>query len=379
LKKNVATNYAKRLHAKYSLVMPVDLELIANKYANLLYMSIPFEIDGISANLKQPGVKPTIIVNNVRPDKRQRFTLAHEIGHVLIPWHMGTIFDITDDHSSEGTSYWNMEAEANAFATELLMPSLFVQDLIAGDKDIAKINEKLMHQADVSAIAAILRLRSELPPGYVFFVSSEDGTVTYSGRSDGTHSASVTVGESCDVEKEYIHAESIYEFETYWERCTWIKMPEKMSLPSIEYRPWREVLDEILEDVSCDLERKNKYRNQLNGVLGYANGFVKQGNFCEESLFSVCMQRLAAKPHLEVVTQHTLFPEFLTSKIRDLISKVVSLSLSLSLCVCVCVCVSLSLCLCVGVSLCLCVYLSLCVCVCVCVGKGVCVWACVRE
>lgn len=295
--------------------------MIANEYADLKYIPIPFEIDGVSANLKRPGIRPSIIVNNERPKKRQRFTLAHEIGHVLIPWHMGTIFDITDGTSSSGIDYWDMEAEANAFATELLMPSTWIRDLLSSNENIAQLNEEIMNQAAVSAVAATLRLRSVLPPGYVFIVKNNDGVVTYSGRSEGTHASTASVGEYCDIENDYIHAQNIFWFETDWEECTWIKMPDAMPLPSMEYRPWRDVLEEILDNITDDIEKRNKLRNQLNGVLGYANGVVKQGEFCEETLFSACMQRLASKTHLKELTDQPIFSEFLISKIKDLISK----------------------------------------------------------
>lgn len=321
MKKTVVINYAKRLHEKYSLDFPVDLEMIANDYADLKYASIPFEIDGISVNLKKAGVRPTIIVNNERPKKRQRFTLAHEIGHVLIPWHMGTIFDVTDVNSVDGLEYWSMEAEANAFATELLMPSYWVQSLIAEKEDIAELNLDLTERADVSAIAAALRLRSELPPGYVFVVVDKEGTVTYSGSSDGTHVPAASVGEHCDAEKEYTFAESVYKFETAWERFSWIKMPDSMPLPSMEMRPWRDVLEEILDDISDDTSYRNKLKQQLNGVLGHANGMLKKGEFCEEKLFAACVQRLSSKAHLKQIFNHSLFTEFLTSKIKDLVEK----------------------------------------------------------
>ena len=321
MKRNIVINYAKRLHSKYSLTFPVDLEMIANEYAELRYLPIPFEIDGVSANLKKPGARPTIIVNNGRPKKRQRFTLAHEIGHVLIPWHMGTIFDVTDCHSSNGVEYWEMESEANAFATELLMPASWVQELIAGNEDVAEVNEEIMNQADVSAIAATLRLRSELPSGYVFIVLDSEEVVTYSGRTDGTHVDAAIVGEYCDIQKEYPYSQCIYEFKTYWERFIWIQMKDAMPLPPIKYRPWREVLEDILEDASDDASTKTTLKQQLNGVLGYANGFVKRGEVCEEKLFAACMQRLSSKDHLNVIVIHPFFSEFLTSKIKDLISK----------------------------------------------------------
>ena len=324
LRQHIVINYAKRLHKKYSLSLPVDLEKIAKKYAQLRYTDIPFEIDGISANLKKTGSQPSIIVNSRRPRKRQRFTLAHEIGHVLIPWHMGTIFDITEINSSNSMSYWQMEAEANAFAIELLMPSYWIKEIIHQNIDIAKATLAIVKQADVSAIAAILRLRSELPPNYIFIVIDDSEVVTYSGRSDGTYAKSVATETIFNLEKEYPNLESIYEFSNTWGTYYWIKMPDAISLPSIQYRPWRDILEQILDDVSNDLKCKSKLRNSLNGVLGAAYGSLKKKDeqVCEKKLYAAYIQKLSSKDNLKAIRNHSLFSEFLISKIKDLVSKV---------------------------------------------------------
>lgn len=321
MRKHIVVNYAKRLHEKHSLSLPVDLEKVAREYAQLKYTDIPFEIDGISANLKKKGVKPSIIVNTMKARRRQRFTLAHEIGHVIIPWHMGTIFDITDIASSCAVSYWQMEEEANAFATELLMPTSWLQELIIQDTNLARLTSKIINLADVSALAATLRLRSELPPNYIFIVVNMSNIVTYSGRSNGTYTTSVAIGTSCDIQVEYPHAESVCEFSILSEKYYWIKMPVATPLPSVHYRPWRIVLEQILEEISDNSDQRNLLKRQLNGVLGFANGSLKIEGCYEEKLYASCMQRLSSKRHLEALTSHHDFSEFLTSKVKDIVSK----------------------------------------------------------
>lgn len=326
MRKDIAVKYAERLHQKFSLKIPVDLDMIANKYAVLKYMSIPQGIggDGVSINLKKTGIRPTIIVNSDKPKVRQRFTLAHEIGHVLIPWHMGTIFDITENNFSNNIEYSDIESEANAFATELLMPSFWVKDLISKNEDIAELNEFIMNKAEVSAIAATLRLRSYLPSGYVFIVTDDSGCVTYSGRTEGTYVDAPSVGSYCDVEKKYEFAQNFYTFDIPSGRCIWVKIQNKMSLPDIEhqeYKDWRQLLEKILEDVSDDIAARKKLKCKLNGVFGAINGRVKRGEFCEETLFSACKQRFSSNSDLGLIVGHTLFSDFLTLKVSDLMLK----------------------------------------------------------
>lgn len=73
-----------------------------------------------------------IFVNKNRPPQRQRFTVGHEIGHFLLPWHRQTAggslrFECTaEDMRSNGSalpdSRKDWEIQANEFSSELLMP-----------------------------------------------------------------------------------------------------------------------------------------------------------------------------------------------------------------------------------------------------------------
>jgi Zn-dependent peptidase ImmA (M78 family) len=63
-------------------------------------------------------------VNASHPSARRRFTIAHELGHVLLLAHDDLHVDgklmLRDATSSQGND--RREIEANAFAAELLMP-----------------------------------------------------------------------------------------------------------------------------------------------------------------------------------------------------------------------------------------------------------------
>lgn len=84
----------------------------------------PFEgKEDISGMLFRDNDRTIIGVNTTHSTTRQRFTIAHEIGHYLL--HRGQLFVDTqvsfrDSRSSSATD--KGEIEANAFAAELLMP-----------------------------------------------------------------------------------------------------------------------------------------------------------------------------------------------------------------------------------------------------------------
>jgi Zn-dependent peptidase ImmA (M78 family) len=69
------------------------------------------------------------IKRSIRENTRKRFTIAHEIGHFLLPGH-GTVETICESAEVEnwrkGLSF--AELEANDFAVELLLPTSFVRD-----------------------------------------------------------------------------------------------------------------------------------------------------------------------------------------------------------------------------------------------------------
>ncbi|WP_281257963.1 ImmA/IrrE family metallo-endopeptidase [Caenispirillum bisanense] len=65
-----------------------------------------------------PGVPPLIVLNSEQPADRMRFTLAHELGHLIM-------------HRFPNP---NMEEEANAFASALLLPNADIRPYFLGRK-----------------------------------------------------------------------------------------------------------------------------------------------------------------------------------------------------------------------------------------------------
>ena len=118
---------AQRLIERRGLCPPIDVESILNEYATVQYVEFPVQIDGLCLGLKAVGMKPTVLLNKHSHLTRRRFTLAHELGHVLIPWHIGSIIDEIDVTGFSDDNYYAIEVEANRFASELLMPSDWVK------------------------------------------------------------------------------------------------------------------------------------------------------------------------------------------------------------------------------------------------------------
>ncbi len=123
---------ARRLLKEHGTALPVDVDvIIANHNIDVRYQ--PLE-EAVSGMLVIKGERATIGINNTHHPNRQRFTLAHELGHYLL--HRGstqvfvdssTMF-FRDGLTAEGVD--RVEIEANAFAAELLMPETVLRDVV---------------------------------------------------------------------------------------------------------------------------------------------------------------------------------------------------------------------------------------------------------
>jgi Zn-dependent peptidase ImmA (M78 family) len=113
---------------------PVPVERIARMHG-LRLRFVPFEGE-LSGLIAPEGEYVVIGVNALHPAARQRFTLAHELGHYFLHQHDRLFVDRNfqamrrDERSSKGVDV--REIEANEFAAELLMPSRMLERDVDG-------------------------------------------------------------------------------------------------------------------------------------------------------------------------------------------------------------------------------------------------------
>jgi Zn-dependent peptidase ImmA (M78 family) len=147
----------------------VPVEKIAKSYGIALKLD---EVDDdLSGFLYRDQKTKNVIIgaNKSHHPNRQRFTIAHELGHYLL--HEGELvhldsdrgafmLNLRDSTSSKGED--NDEREANLFAAELLMPAKFLkQDLEGKDLDIlggSEFLQKIARKYKVSTEALTFRL-----------------------------------------------------------------------------------------------------------------------------------------------------------------------------------------------------------------------------
>jgi Zn-dependent peptidase ImmA (M78 family) len=99
-------------------------------------------VDGVT--FRAPGLPPLIVLNVDQPADRMRFTLAHELGHLVM-------------HHDQPTQ--SMEQEANEFASAFLMPTRDIRPHFARRIDLRLLAE-LKPVWRVSMASLLMRARS---------------------------------------------------------------------------------------------------------------------------------------------------------------------------------------------------------------------------
>lgn len=128
---------------------PVDINRIAKSLRiQIIKQSAEDDLSGFL--LRDFDKKTALIgVNEKHSLNRQRFTIAHEIGHFCLHNYEGVHFDgkntglqvhLRNSRSSEGTSI--EEREANLFAAELLMPKTVLEKDLSTIKEIYLLDEE---------------------------------------------------------------------------------------------------------------------------------------------------------------------------------------------------------------------------------------------
>lgn len=146
---------------------PVDVKALA-QLKGAIVVEEPLDQGDFSGFLYTKNGSPPIIgVNSGHAPTRKRFTIAHELGHLLLHPKVGIHMDEAviqrrDAMTSEGTN--SEEIEANRFAAELLMPQHFLRiDLAKVEKfhaDDEEVIADLARRYGVSGQAMAIRLNS---------------------------------------------------------------------------------------------------------------------------------------------------------------------------------------------------------------------------
>lgn len=154
MNKNKAINKVNELIEGLDIEYPVDLRKICDT----------FEIRVYKKNIKKDGYyfcrdgKKYIFIKTGYSSNRERFILAHELGHYFL--HSDEVLQICDGIREifDGKSLIiDSENEANMFASELLLPTLRISDLLPKRSLTINKLEEIAEQYEVSLSVATIK------------------------------------------------------------------------------------------------------------------------------------------------------------------------------------------------------------------------------
>ena len=308
---------ARRIIRKHALEIPFDLEALIQQYAKLVYTKIDIEgVDGVSINLKTPGKKPIVLVEESLSPARKKFTLAHELGHLVIPWHVGTIGDETYTQHLKNLHYAQLEQEANRFAAALLMPQDWILAAYHAHHDhLGKLFERIVATAGVSHQAAAIRMIQILPPN-ILFILERNGMVMNVGKTAQTSVILPVVGDAFS-QPSFPYVECYEAVSHRPHTYHWYALRTKIAIDiTNEQRPWRTILDDILISAFSKQEAL-KTRMSINGIIESAHDRLRtRRDYCADVLISEAIYRLNRKG-LEPVVAHPDFEKFVKLRAQD--------------------------------------------------------------
>ena len=291
-----------------------SLDKLVKKFASIEYLSFPFG-DGISYDLKTNN-PAKILINSDNNSSRQKFTLAHEFGHVMIPWHVGTILSSIDTNIHSSYLYREMEAEANRFASGILMPTYWINELSDSLKTPDRILSKILDVTKVSTQAAIIKLMQSLDRGYICLEY-------YSGRFNQRYSSPNTITSlpladelpNLNILKRLTDSSWSLKLGSYEYMWFYINQAPTIPLLTTLNKTWRDLLNEILDTIPVDNQKH--IQQSLNALI--ANAFHKNND--AEKAYQHVISRVKGYEYASSIFNHPEFTNFILLKLNDLLNK----------------------------------------------------------
>ena len=304
-------NLARRFVELHDLTPPVDIFQLAQQYAKVTWVDWPCDSDAITVDLVSP-TGPRMFIGATGKRWRERFTVAHELGHVLLPWHYQLIAchpraDIGNPNS------FTREREASTFASGVLLPDRYIRPVVESTQVVSEWLEAVA-AAEISAAAGILGLTDRiLPPGIAFVVSGVDRPFMSRGttppvRFGATNAAGVWERTAVASGKVRHQNRDVgwYRFVDYEE------MPE-----AVDPRPISQILADAIMHSKGNPVDKLRWTASVNGVFGAADLAATLKGY-PNTAYNKLLCRFKSKPELAPLLAESDFRIFLASKVRQL-------------------------------------------------------------
>lgn len=185
----LAEEIASQLEEPIPLVKVAEdefIRIVCDDYGSSTFDGLTWfepETDDFYIHLNTNPAKKNSLIN-----AKGRFTLAHELGHYFIPTHrLGLMRGDLRPHGSvnflNNPPAWQIEREADAFASTLLMPTASVKAFVEGKPFNFQLIEAIADKFKVSKSAAAVRF-VDIGNYPIMVVYAVDGKIRWMSRSE---------------------------------------------------------------------------------------------------------------------------------------------------------------------------------------------------
>lgn len=209
-------------------------------------------IDGLTVECSSPN--PQVFFRDDPDELRTRFTLAHELGHIVLGWHIG----LAECSMSSQPGRHPDEQEADAFAAELLIPAKWIHTRSLSHGFDMESLIRVAEVARASTTASLIALCSALLPGWAFQMNSNPPMVSEFGR----------VPKKSELDR-FAYAKGTTSM--HGQTVRWWRLVEGVQMPSYAFSDKgeaRAALDASLAKSTTRLDRQ-KIEGKVAGHLGH--------------------------------------------------------------------------------------------------------------
>lgn len=311
---------AARLIKRHKLKPPFDLLALVSLYADVEETHFPIAGDGITIGLGGSAT-PSILINSEQVKTRKKFTLAHELGHVIIPWHTGTILSDESDLAQGEFEYREMEGEANRFAAELLMPTDWVVSECENAVTAESFIKEIIKDSGVSRDAALIKIFNVIKKPIICVETDCFGNIIKIYKPKNC------VSPSFDFLNEHLSQDSIneninipFQYESFnlLDRFMHTYSFDNVGFVCSDKREWRDILDNIISLVDTDNPQKLKL--SVNATLASKYQSHKS-SFGVQELCSNILMGFSGVKKFEGIYNNPNFKTYIYKRVFELLEK----------------------------------------------------------
>jgi hypothetical protein len=237
-------------------VVPISVVDVASRFADIEREDWPVNsVDGITINCS--ARRPQIFYRGDPSALRTRFTIAHELGHAVLPWHVGTMeCEMPKDSRMRSPD----EQEADHFASELLLPSDWLKSIIISRGANLDLVLSDIVSAQASATASMIALATVLPIGWALQLNNQDVVLAHDyGRKLTRKDADALASASGKVD---VHQQVI----------RWWRLFDVPALPEMptDKREASALFDIAWLDTGDSQTAQKRLDGRVSGLLGHS-------------------------------------------------------------------------------------------------------------